>query len=118
MFKKTKTVQSKIKRKIKRSVALGMKPYHLKKLARTGGRVLLGEIINCDVRCVVCKSGEDDETMLLCDKCNDGYHMRCLKPVLVSLPADDWFCPNCFINPAKVFDDHKKTFKLNMKNKS
>ena len=96
---------------IKKPVALGLKHYHLRKLARVGGSIVLGEIINGDVRCAVCKKGDDEDSMLLCDKCNDGYHMGCLKPVLVSLPVDDWFCPNCHVDPAKLFSAHKKKFR-------
>jgi len=33
--------------------------------------------------------------MLLCDSCDDGYHIFCLTPKLKSIPKDDWFCPNC-----------------------
>lgn len=33
--------------------------------------------------------------MLLCDQCDNGYHMDCLNPPLVEIPMDDWFCPRC-----------------------
>jgi hypothetical protein len=46
-------------------------------------------------RCKVCKKGTDAEKLLLCDKCDDGYHMFCLKPKLKKIPADDWFCCKC-----------------------
>ena len=31
-------------------------------------------------RCTVCRRKGDDEKMLLCDGCDNGYHMYCLKP--------------------------------------
>ena len=31
-------------------------------------------------RCVLCRRKGDDEKMLLCDGCDNGYHMYCLKP--------------------------------------
>jgi hypothetical protein len=31
--------------------------------------------------------------MLLSDKCNEGWHMSCLKPVVKKIPKGDWFCP-------------------------
>ncbi|CAF3567658.1 unnamed protein product [Rotaria sp. Silwood1] len=33
--------------------------------------------------------------LLLCNDCNDGYHLECLHPILLSIPHNDWFCPLC-----------------------
>jgi hypothetical protein len=43
----------------------------------------------------VCDRDDDDESMLLCDGCDAGYHMGCLSPPLTSVPPGDWFCPPC-----------------------
>ncbi|XP_058087718.1 probable Histone-lysine N-methyltransferase ATXR5 isoform X2 [Magnolia sinica] len=48
-----------------------------------------------DVRCEQCMSGDGAEEMLLCDKCDKGYHMYCLRPIIVRVPTGSWFCPNC-----------------------
>jgi ribosomal protein L37AE/L43A len=48
--------------------------------------------------CQVCKkTGVKSEGlgMLLCDKCNAGWHMTCLDPVVRKVPKGDWFCPRC-----------------------
>ncbi|CAG9578135.1 unnamed protein product [Danaus chrysippus] len=45
--------------------------------------------------CARCGSGEQPEWILLCDKCDAGYHASCLKPVLLLVPEGDWFCPEC-----------------------
>lgn len=45
--------------------------------------------------CEVCKSGEDDPHMILCDRCNCGFHIYCLTPPLSAVPAGDWFCVDC-----------------------
>ena len=45
--------------------------------------------------CSICASSEDDHRMLLCDSCDAGYHMFCLRPILVAVPAGHWFCPQC-----------------------
>ena len=37
----------------------------------------------------------DPEKMLLCDGCDRGHHIFCLKPKLKSIPKDDWFCSDC-----------------------
>jgi hypothetical protein len=33
--------------------------------------------------------------LLLCEDCNDAYHLECVKPELLSIPDDDWYCPLC-----------------------
>ncbi len=34
--------------------------------------------------------------MLLCDGCNRGYHIYCLRPKLKAIPEEDeWYCPDC-----------------------
>lgn len=50
--------------------------------------------------CQLCRRKKDPEKMLLCDKCNCGCHMYCLKPKLKIVPDGDWFCPKCA--PPKV----------------
>jgi hypothetical protein len=48
-----------------------------------------------DVPCQVCMGRDDEETMLLCDKCNQGYHMDCLDPAFERVPRGPWLCPSC-----------------------
>nr|NP_536734.2 ATP-dependent chromatin assembly factor large subunit [Drosophila melanogaster]AAF57200.1 ATP-dependent chromatin assembly factor large subunit [Drosophila melanogaster] len=45
--------------------------------------------------CKVCRRGSDPEKMLLCDECNAGTHMFCLKPKLRSVPPGNWYCNDC-----------------------
>lgn len=45
--------------------------------------------------CRICRRRNEPDKMLLCDNCNGGHHMHCLKPKLKSVPANDWFCPKC-----------------------
>ncbi|XP_028038005.1 remodeling and spacing factor 1 isoform X1 [Bombyx mandarina] len=45
--------------------------------------------------CKRCGSGEQPEWILLCDRCDAGYHASCLKPMLFVVPEGDWFCPQC-----------------------
>jgi len=53
--------------------------------------------------CSVCTSTEDDENMLLCDACDEGFHLHCLVPPLVKVPKDEhWFCKNCNISDSEV----------------
>merc|ERR1719336_2749970 len=48
-----------------------------------------------NTRCKICRKKVDPDKMLLCDSCDKGYHMYCLKPKLKSIPEGDWFCPEC-----------------------
>ncbi|XP_059397285.1 bromodomain adjacent to zinc finger domain protein 2A-like isoform X2 [Carassius carassius] len=47
------------------------------------------------VTCQVCRKGDDDEYLLLCDGCDRGCHMFCLRPKVMQVPEGDWFCPTC-----------------------
>ena len=53
-----------------------------------------------DVACQACSSRGGAATMLLCDRCDRGYHMRCLVPALTGVPDGDWVCPGCVGAPA------------------
>lgn len=50
-----------------------------------------------NLKCIVCKkkSGKDDKTLILCDKCNKGWHIYCLKVPLKTIPKDSWICDLC-----------------------
>jgi histone demethylase JARID1 len=45
--------------------------------------------------CKVCLKGCDEDQMLLCDGCNQGWHLYCLEPKMSVVPVTDWFCGNC-----------------------
>lgn len=77
--------------------------------ACAGGRVLRTEQVKVIERrpsvdvlvvedptvCEVCGRSGDEESMLLCDGCDLGYHMQCLSPPLTEVPIDQWYCPSC-----------------------
>lgn len=44
---------------------------------------------------MICRRKNDPEHTLLCDECNKGWHMFCLKPKITQIPQGDWFCPRC-----------------------
>jgi PHD-finger len=48
-----------------------------------------------DYPCKVCLRADDADQMLLCDNCNGGYHLFCLRPELTQVPEGLWFCPSC-----------------------
>ncbi|MCO5574761.1 hypothetical protein L7F22_028551 [Adiantum nelumboides] len=45
--------------------------------------------------CKVCKKGDADAEMLLCDGCDEGFHIYCLCPILIKVPKGKWFCSFC-----------------------
>ncbi|KAM8703531.1 hypothetical protein ACLKA7_008194 [Drosophila subpalustris] len=49
------------------------------------------EVTNCEI----CNSPDREDIMLLCDSCNQGYHMDCLDPPLFEIPEGSWYCDNC-----------------------
>ncbi|KAG6460234.1 hypothetical protein O3G_MSEX011847 [Manduca sexta] len=80
--------------------------------AFAGGRVLRSERVTVMERrpsvdvlvvedttvCEICGRSDNEETMLLCDGCDLGYHMQCLTPPLGQVPENQWLCPNCDAN--------------------
>ncbi|KAL6127536.1 hypothetical protein ACLB2K_070901 [Fragaria x ananassa] len=50
---------------------------------------------NDDVCCEECGSGHSPAELLLCDGCDKGYHLFCLRPILVNVPKGSWFGPCC-----------------------
>ncbi|XP_061642219.1 lysine (K)-specific demethylase 5Ba isoform X2 [Phyllopteryx taeniolatus] len=45
--------------------------------------------------CLMCHSGTEEDRLLLCDGCDDSYHIFCLIPPLHEVPKGDWRCPKC-----------------------
>uniref|UniRef100_A0A5B7BX15 Putative lysine-specific demethylase 5B isoform X4 n=1 Tax=Davidia involucrata TaxID=16924 RepID=A0A5B7BX15_DAVIN len=48
-----------------------------------------------DQICEQCRSGLHGEVMLLCDRCNKGWHIYCLSPPLKAVPPGNWYCLDC-----------------------
>ena len=47
--------------------------------------------------CEICLDPDDAASMLICDAigCARGFHMACLTPPIISIPAGSWVCPTC-----------------------
>ncbi|CAL4066750.1 unnamed protein product, partial [Meganyctiphanes norvegica] len=49
-----------------------------------------------DCGCHKCGLKDQPDKTLMCDECDNAYHIYCLDPPLTQLPEDDeWFCPLC-----------------------
>lgn len=55
-------------------------------------------------RCEICNLADREDTMLLCDGCDQGYHMDCLIPPLAEIPEGSWYCDNCFCSDTSEED--------------
>ena len=51
--------------------------------------------VPADLACSICGSASMADPMLLCDRCDRGYHLHCLDPPLDRVPAGQWCCPRC-----------------------
>lgn len=101
--------ETKKKRIVLREETYGITVGHLRQCARLGGTVPLGELAFNRMVCEICKKGEDDDNIIICDKCNKGFHLYCLKPILPSVPSGDWFCDRC-VAKNKEFYNKRKMF--------
>jgi integrase len=50
--------------------------------------------------CQLCGSHAEEDKMLLCDGCDQGFHTFCLSPPLLTVPRGKWFCSEC--TPVRV----------------
>uniref|UniRef100_A0A8B9TMM4 Bromodomain adjacent to zinc finger domain protein 2B n=1 Tax=Anas platyrhynchos TaxID=8839 RepID=A0A8B9TMM4_ANAPL len=66
------------------------------------------------VYCQICRKGDNEELLLLCDGCDKGCHTYCHRPKITTIPDGDWFCPACI---AKASGQTLKIKKLQMKGK-
>lgn len=48
-----------------------------------------------NIRCEQCGYGDQPDELLLCDKCDNGFHMKCVRPIVVRVPIGSWLCPKC-----------------------
>ncbi|KAG8511675.1 Lysine-specific demethylase 5C, partial [Galemys pyrenaicus] len=51
--------------------------------------------------CRICSQGDEDNKLLLCDGCDDNYHIFCLLPPLPEVPKGVWRCPKCIMAECK-----------------
>ena len=46
-----------------------------------------------NLHCKVCGCRNHPRQMVLCEGCNEGYHIWCMEPPLMRVPEDSWTCP-------------------------
>ncbi|KAL1785459.1 bromodomain adjacent to zinc finger protein domain protein 2B isoform X1 [Sigmodon hispidus] len=74
------------------------------------------------VYCQICRKGDNEELLLLCDGCDKGCHTYCHRPKITTIPDGDWFCPACIAKASgqtiKIKKIHVKGKKTNESRKS
>ncbi|KAM9829304.1 bromodomain adjacent to zinc finger domain protein 2A isoform X6 [Syngnathus typhle] len=67
------------------------------------------------VTCQICRKGDNDDCLLLCDGCDRGCHMYCLRPKIAQVPEGDWFCPTCVAKEESASPHSKKRTRMKKK---
>lgn len=49
----------------------------------------------CLRACKVCDRSTLSLEMLICDRCEESFHVSCCNPVIKKVPVGDWFCHSC-----------------------
>ncbi|KAG7466909.1 hypothetical protein MATL_G00147360 [Megalops atlanticus] len=60
------------------------------------------------VYCQICRKGDNEELLLLCDGCDKGCHTYCQRPKITIIPEGDWFCPACISKASGQSPKNKK----------
>ncbi|XP_019849105.1 PREDICTED: E3 ubiquitin-protein ligase UHRF1 [Amphimedon queenslandica] len=59
--------------------------------------------------CSVCGGKNDPEKQLLCDECDNAFHLSCLDPPLDEIPeSDEWYCSECKTDTSEVIGAGEK----------
>lgn len=59
----------------------------------------------CFISCKVCHCSEAPVKMLICDNCDDAYHLSCCNPRIRKAPRDEWFCQTCLIKKRNLLEN-------------
>ena len=58
--------------------------------------------------CKICSRSETTTKLLICDNCENAFHMTCCKPRIKKVPCDEWFCHSCVKKGCKTSKDKVK----------
>ncbi|KAF9955116.1 hypothetical protein BGZ72_003995 [Mortierella alpina] len=65
------------------------------------------QCVNCKT-CQKCQSSNNEDKMMMCEKCDRGWHCYCLDTPLEAVPRHDFYCDECIERyPEKIPPDHK-----------
>uniref|UniRef100_A0A671T9B6 Bromodomain adjacent to zinc finger domain protein 2B-like n=1 Tax=Sinocyclocheilus anshuiensis TaxID=1608454 RepID=A0A671T9B6_9TELE len=69
------------------------------------------------VYCQMCRKGDNEDLLLLCDGCDKGCHTYCHKPKITNIPEGDWYCPACISKVTASTSGGKKATEAAKKSK-
>ncbi|OUZ99212.1 zinc finger protein [Macleaya cordata] len=52
--------------------------------------------------CKICGHLENPQKMLICDHCEEAFHVSCCNPRIRKIPVDEWFCQPCSRKKRKI----------------
>ena len=67
----------------------------------------LSSLIYKQKSCEVCSKKHNEAKMILCDRCEDAYHIKCLKMEVI--PQGTWICRQCHLDSIQL----KQRLKMN-----
>ena len=68
------------------------------------------QCVNCK-SCIECQEANEDDCMLFCDACDQGFHMACHRPPLLERPQGKWECSRCCTTSTQVGQGHDQQTK-------
>ncbi|EEF34574.1 conserved hypothetical protein [Ricinus communis] len=64
--------------------------------------------------CKLCAHLESPLKMLICDNCEESFHLSCCNPRIKRIPQDEWFCHSCAKKRRKILTETVSTRFSNM----
>ncbi|KAI3447329.1 hypothetical protein Pfo_003994 [Paulownia fortunei] len=68
----------------------------------------------CSKSCKVCEHMESTLNMLICDNCEDAFHISCYNPHITILPVGEWHCSSCLKKKHKILKDKSISNSVNI----
>eukprot|EP00268_Persea_americana_P024050 TRINITY_DN2353_c0_g2_i1.p1 TRINITY_DN2353_c0_g2~~TRINITY_DN2353_c0_g2_i1.p1 ORF type:complete len:535 (-),score=104.21 TRINITY_DN2353_c0_g2_i1:619-2223(-) len=53
------------------------------------------EDTSCSKFCKICGDLDNSLKMLICDLCEEAFHLSCCNPQVQQIPVDEWYCRSC-----------------------
>ncbi|XP_030952472.1 uncharacterized protein LOC115975712 isoform X2 [Quercus lobata] len=60
---------------------------------------------SCSQSCKICGHSESTLNMLICDLCEEAFHVSCFNPRMKKIPTDEWFCYSCLKKKRKILKE-------------
>ncbi|KZV49004.1 hypothetical protein F511_09600 [Dorcoceras hygrometricum] len=70
-----------------------------------GGKSSISVSRYCSKKCKVCGHLETSKNLLICDNCEDGFHISCCEPRAARIPAGEWLCNSCLKKKHKILKE-------------